>query len=198
MSLTDPLRVVRKVTAVFQELNISYLVGGSLASSLHGIPRATQDADIVADLAQTDIKKIVALLSPDFYIDEEMAKGAVGGKSSFNIIDKEEFFKIDIFVKGIDELSCIEMERRISFKVDDADEQPLFVCSPEDIIVHKLFWYKLGEGVSERQWNDAINVIKVQRNCLDYEYLRRTSRARGVLDLLEKALMENQQTERRQ
>jgi hypothetical protein len=195
MSLADPIRIVRRVAAVFQEMKIPYMVGGSLASSMHGIPRATQDADIVADLAQADIKKIIALLSPEFYIDEEMAKDAVKRRSSFNIIDKEELFKIDIFIPALDEISSIEMERRISFRVDDADEQPIYVCTPEDIIAHKLYWYKLGEGASERQWNDAINVIKVQRNCLDYEYLRRTSRARGVLDLLGKALSENQPTE---
>ncbi len=191
MPLADPLLIVRKVTAVFQELKIPYLVGGSLASSLHGIPRATQDADIVADLATADMEKIVTLLSPDFYIDKEAAERAVRERSSFNIIDKEEIFKVDIFVKGIDELSSLEMERRISFKLDDADEQPIFVCSPEDIIAHKLYWYKLGEGVSERQWNDAINVIKVQRNTLDYGYLRQACKARGVLGLLEKALREN-------
>jgi hypothetical protein len=36
------------VAGVFDRLGIAYLVGGSLASSLHGIPRATQDADVVA------------------------------------------------------------------------------------------------------------------------------------------------------
>lgn len=195
MPLADPLLIVRKVTAVFQELKIPYLVGGSLASSLHGIPRATQDADIVADLGLADMEKIVTLLAPDFYIDKESAERAVRERSSFNIIDKEEIFKVDIFVKGNDELSDLEMERRISFEVDDASEQPIFVCSPEDVIAHKLFWYKSGEGVSERQWNDAINVIKVQRNSLDYEYLRRASKARGVLDLLEKALRENKAEE---
>ncbi len=195
MPLADPLLIVRKVTAVFQELKIPYLVGGSLASSLHGIPRATQDADIVADLGLADMEKIVTLLAHDFYIDKESAERAVRERSSFNIIDKEEIFKVDIFVKGNDELSDLEMERRISFEVGDAGEQPIFVCSPEDIIAHKLFWYKSGEGVSERQWNDAINVIKVQRSSLDYEYLRRASKARGVLDLLEKALRENKAEE---
>ena len=121
---------------------------------------ATQGADIVVDLAQTDIKKIISLLSSDFYIEEEMAKDAVKRRSSFNIIDKDELFKIDIFIPALDEISSIEMERRMSLRVDDADEQPIYVCTPEDIIAHKRYWYKLVEGVSERQWNNAIMLSK--------------------------------------
>jgi hypothetical protein len=187
MTLADPIKVVTKVTKVLQDLGIRYLVGGSLASSLHGIPRATQDVDIVADLAENQIEEIAALLSQSFYIDIEMARDAVKRRSSFNIIDKEYFFKIDIFVQGPDDISAIEMERRVIYQVADSNDQSIYVCSPEDIIAHKLYWYKLGNGVSERQWNDAVNVIKVQKERLDIDYLKRTCRARGVLELLEKA-----------
>ena len=188
MTLADPIRVVTKVTKVLQDLGIHYLVGGSLASSLHGIPRATQDVDIVADLAENQIEEIAALLSQSFYIDIEMARDAVKRRSSFNIIDKEYFFKIDIFVQGPDDISAIEMERRVIYQVADSNDQSIYVCSPEDIIAHKLYWYKLGNGVSERQWNDAVNVIKVQKERLDIDYLKRTCRARGVPELLEKAI----------
>jgi len=187
MTLADPIRVVTKVTKVLQDLGIRYLVGGSLASSLHGIPRATQDVDIVADLTENQIEEIAALLSQTFYIDIEMARDAVKRRSSFNIIDKEYFFKIDIFVQGPDDISAIEMERRVIYQVADSNDQSIYVCSPEDIIAHKLYWYKLGNGVSERQWNDAVNVIKVQKERLDIDYLKRTCRARGVSELLEKA-----------
>lgn len=187
MTLADPIKVVTKVTKVLQDLGIRYLVGGSLASSLHGIPRATQDVDIVADLTENQIEEIAALLSQTFYIDIEMARDAAKRRSSFNIIDKEYFFKIDIFVQGPDDISAMEMERRVIYQVADSNDLSIYVCSPEDIIAHKLYWYKLGDGVSERQWNDAVNVIKVQKERLDIDYLKRTCRARGVLELLEKA-----------
>jgi hypothetical protein len=190
VGLSDPLMVVKKVTDVFQELGIRYLVGGSLASSLHGIPRATQDVDVVAEIAEKHIAPLEKKLSPCFYFDVKMAGEAVERRSSFNIIDKEEFFKIDIFVQGLDDLSALEMDRRVMYHLADSNGQTIYVCSPEDIIAHKLYWFKLGEGVSERQWNDAANVIKVQGNRLDLDYCRRTCRARGVLDLFEKALKE--------
>ena len=190
MSLSDPLKVVKKVTDVFQELGIRYLVGGSLASSLHGIPRATQDVDVVAEIAEKHIAPLEKKLSPGFYFDVKMAGEAIERRSSFNIIDKEDLFKIDIFVQGLDDLSALEMDRRVMYQLADSNGQSIYVCSPEDIIAHKLYWFKLGEGVSERQWNDAANVIKVQGKRLDLDYCRRVCRARGILGLLEKALKE--------
>jgi hypothetical protein len=187
MPLSDPIRVINKVAQIFQKHGIDYLVGGSLASSLHGIPRATQDVDIVADLGGKDIVKIAEVLSEDFFVDIEMITKAVSRKSSFNIIEKENIFKVDIFVMGNDEISRREMNRRVPYKIND-DNESVYVCSAEDIIAHKLYWYNLGEGMSERQWNDALNVLKIQKNKLNLEYLKQVCSARGVTELLEKAL----------
>ncbi|MBN1308636.1 MAG: hypothetical protein JXA18_12000 [Chitinispirillaceae bacterium] len=184
MSLADPVVVVTKVTEALDTLGLPYMIGGSLASSLHGIPRATQDIDIVIDLKEPDIRPLENLLSPHFYFDTEMAKNAIRRCSSFNIIDKEEFFKIDIFIKKDDELSDEEMRRRKKHSLADAPGHSIHVCSPEDIVGHKLYWYKLGGGASERQWNDALNVLKVQGKSLDFDYLNRICASRGVLDLL--------------
>ncbi len=52
MLLTEPVQITRRIVQEFEDLKIQYYVGGSLASSLHGIPRATQDVDIIADIAR--------------------------------------------------------------------------------------------------------------------------------------------------
>lgn len=187
MPIADPIRVINKVAKIFQKYGINYLVGGSLASSLHGIPRATQDVDIVAEFKGKDITKIAELLSVDFFVDIEMIIKAVSRKSSFNIIEKENIFKVDIFVMGNDEISRWEMNRRVPYKIND-DNESVYVCSAEDIIAHKLYWYNLGDGMSERQWNDALNVLKIQKNKLNLEYLKQVCSARGVTNILERAL----------
>ena len=184
----DPIIIVVKLARVLESLSIQYVVGGSLASSLHGIPRATQDVDVVVDLKEYQIDSLADALADDFFFDREMAKDAICRHSSFNIIDKKEFFKIDLFIKKSDEASEQEMERKKPHEITDFPGQSIFLCSPEDIIAHKLFWYKLGDGVSERQWNDALNVIKVQGEKLDAHYLSRVCTMRGVSDLLRKAL----------
>lgn len=188
MPISDPIRVVKKVTDVLDELGIRYLIGGSLASSLHGVPRATQDVDIVADFSESQIEKLNILLSNSFFIDIEMVKDAIRRRSSFNIIDKEDFFKIDFFVQKEDDLSVTEMDRRVLYHLAESDNQAIYICSPEDIIAQKLSWYRLGGGVSERQWNDALNVVKVQKGRLDGKYLHEVCRKRRVSDLLEKLL----------
>jgi hypothetical protein len=189
MSFSDPLKVTRKLVTVLDELGIPYLVGGSLASSLYGIPRATQDVDVVVEGIDPErLRRLAEALKEDFFVDEEMMRKALAGRQAFNVIDREELFKVDIFFRGTDEASRLEMDRRRRFPFPEDSEGDIYLCSPEDIIVHKLYWYKLGDQVSERQWNDALNVIKVQDTALDWSYVHRAAQMRGVEDLLQKAL----------
>ena len=186
--LNDPLEVVKKATRIFESAGMDYLVGGSLASSLYGIPRATQGVDILVNMTESNLEAVLPSLREHFYIDEPAAKDAVRKGASFNIIDREYLYKLDIFVQGADDLSQKEMRRRINFHLAGPGDQTIFLGSPEDIIAHKLYWYRLGNEVSERQWNDALNVIKVQRNKLDYDYLKLMCEARGVSGLLKRLL----------
>jgi hypothetical protein len=50
-------------------------------------------------------------------------------------------------------------------------EFQLFVASPEDIIVAKLEWAKL--GASHRQLEDVAAVLRVQGQALDMAYLQK-------------------------
>lgn len=186
--LAEPLRITKHVTDVLEQLDIPYLIGGSLASSLHGIPRATQDVDVVADLKYHHIPLLVSALENEFYIDADMIGEAIKLHSSFNVIHLETMFKVDIFVLREDISSQEEMARREQYQVSDNPPQTLFLSSAEDIILHKLYWFQLGGGVSERQWNDVLGVLQVQHETLDFEYLKRGAKQRGVSQLLEQAL----------
>lgn len=62
------------------------------------------------------------------------------------------------------------------------------VSSPEDVILHKLRWYQLGNRVSDRQWNDIVQVLEVQAGRLDLDYLDRWAKHFGVKELLELAI----------
>ena len=63
-----------------------------------------------------------------------------------------------------------------------------YVASAEDTILTKLEWYRMGGESSDRQWNDVLNVIKVQGEQLDRDYLMHWARQLGVADLLELVL----------
>lgn len=192
MVLAEPVEITRRVTRVLEDLEIRYFVGGSLASSLHGIPRATQDVDIVADVKSEHVSSLVGALESDFYIDTEMIRNAVVSQASFNVIHLATMFKVDIFVLKQDAASQEEMARRELFQISDAPPQSLFLASAEDVILHKLYWYQIGGGISDRQWRDVLGVLQVQHDKLDHAYLAMGAERREVTELLERALQEAQ------
>jgi hypothetical protein len=197
MILAEPLQITQHVAQVFESLGIRYLVGGSLASSLHGIPRATHDVDMVAEITEHHIVPLVKALETTFYVDGDMIREAIHRYRSFNIIHLVTMFKIDVFILKPDAISQEEMIRRQPYQVSDNPEDTLFLTSAEDIIIHKLVWYQLGGEVSERQWTDVLGVLQVQYPDLDYAYLARVAEQRNVLQLLRKAIAEAQQEEER-
>ena len=94
----EPVEVTLKVTSVFEKLSVSYLIGGSLASTLYGMVRTTQDSDIVAEMRLEHLKPFVTALQDEFYLDDEMIAESIQHNSSFNIIHRDTMFKVDVFI----------------------------------------------------------------------------------------------------
>lgn len=188
MIFREPFQITQLIIEVFERLQIPYLVGGSLASSLHGIPRATHDVDLIADIKLEHIQPIVKAFEKDFYIGEDMIREAITHRSSFNIIHLATMFKVDIFVLPDDPGSQEEMVRREKYQVSEEPPQELYLASAEDIILYKLHWFQLGGEISERQWNDVIGVLQVKDKNLDFFYLQRRAADLGVSQLLEGAI----------
>jgi hypothetical protein len=185
--------VVAKVARAFDELAITYLVGGSLASSLHGIPRATQDVDLVAEISFSHVEALCRLLAGEFYIDAGVIRDAIQRRATFNVVHLGTMFKADVFVAGEDPWSREEMLRARTEPLD-TPEGTLNVrfASAEDTVLHKLVWYRLGNEVSDRQWGDAVGVLKVQGDSLNRTYLEFWARQLEVSDLLARALKAEQ------
>jgi hypothetical protein len=186
--LPDLVAATLAVVRVLDDLGIPYLIGGSLASSAYGEARTTQDVDLVVDLAEVQVASLVARLRPDFYADDERARQAVARRGSFNVIHLRTMSKIDLFVAGDDPPARRQLERRRTLPMPGLPDVVLSVSSPEDVIVQKLRWYRLGNEVSERQWRDAEGVARVQGAALDRTYLRKAARELEVEDLLDRLL----------
>jgi hypothetical protein len=183
----EALRVVLEVSRHLDRLGIPYAVGGSLASSLHGVPRSTQDADLVADLRPAHVQSFVAAVASAFYVSPERVAQAVGRRASFNLVHLATGIKVDIFMLKAEPLALQEMIRRRVLPVPGSSGATLQVTSAEDTILQKLHWYQAGNRVSDRQWNDVLGVLKVQRKNLDFEYLKEWAYRTGVEDLLRQA-----------
>lgn len=187
----EPIEVTLQVTAVLEELRVPYVIGGSLASTLHGMIRTTQDSDIITGMRPEHISSFVSSLQNEFFIDEEMIADAIQHNSSFNIIHRATMFKVDIFIPRPRpfQQSQISRAQRHSFALEN--EISANFASAEDTILSKLEWYRMGGETSERQWRDVLGILKTLAGELDIEYLKKWAVNLGVNDLLERALKES-------
>jgi hypothetical protein len=183
-----------RLLELFDRLEIPYMIGGSGASSVHGLVRTTGDLDIVAKIAVEDIPSIITELHEDFYVDEQQMHAALEHSRSFNVIHLRSSYKFDIFPLTTDRYQQIQFGRRRYEKSSIFTGEPLelAVSSPEDVILSKLRSFRQGGEVSEQQWNDVLGVIAVQRQNLDVRYLRDWAEYLGLSKLLEQALDEGQ------
>lgn len=187
-AMDEALAVTLQVIGVLERLGVPYVVGGSIASSIYGTPRATQDVDVIADLGEAHIPPLIAALQNDFYLDEPAVREAVRQRATFNVIHLVTMFKVDVFVAKDDPATVQELARGRPYVPPEAPDRQIALASPEDVIVQKLYWYRLGDHVSERQWTDAIQVLKVRGSVLDRSYMQQLAAELGVEDLLARAL----------
>lgn len=180
----DNLRVVLEVIAAFDRLGIPYALGGSMASSIHGIMRNTADADISVEPFEGLEGRLVASFGPDYYVSAEAVRQAVRDRATFNIINTSLGFKVDVFVRKDRPFERSLMDRRVSATIGGESDRPIAVVSAEDSILLKLEWYRLGGEISDRQWSDILGVLRVQADRLDGPYLDRWAAELGVADLL--------------
>ena len=216
----EPVEVTLKVTGVLEKLCIRYLIGGSLASTLYGMIRTTQDSDIITEMRQEHVQPFVKALQADFFIDEQMIASSIQHHSSFtascinirtgfaqeqavnidsgsaiyavlcNIIHRESAFKVDVFIPSPSLFLQSQLARaqRTTFAFEP--EASAKFASPEDTVLSKLEWYRLGGELSDRQWRDILGVLKTRAGELDLEYLRLWAKELHLTGLLDRAIKE--------
>ena len=158
----DILRATELVVKTLEDLDIPYYIGGSIASSAYGFARATLDVDLIVDLKLNNVHSLVRLLQSSYYIDEEMVSDAVRLRSSFNLIHLETMLKIDIFVIKDSLYARDAFNRKKRDKLAEEQSTEYYIASPEDVIINKLEWFRMGGNVADRQWQDILGIIKVQ------------------------------------
>lgn len=174
-----------KVIEILETLAIPYMVTGSLASSHHGRPRTTEDADIVIEPTQASLDLLVAALSgAGFYADAEHARDAFRRRRQFNAIDTVSGFKVDLILRKEHAFGHAAFARRQ--RRDLVPGLPVSIATAEDTVVAKLEWARKA-GESETHLKDVAGIVDARKD-LDRDYVARWSEELGVLDLWERIL----------
>jgi hypothetical protein len=179
--MSEELKVLKIVTCRLSEAEIPYMISGSIAANYYTVPRMTRDVDIVIELKEDAVDKFVTLFENDFYINKEMIENEVSRQGMFNLIYNRYVIKIDFIIKKSSEYRDAEFSNRKQVLIDQC---PMWIVSPEDLVISKLFWAK--ESHSEMQLKDVANLMETVNN-LDLKYIDNWVRALGLEQIYKEA-----------
>ena len=181
------------VTQVLDDLGIPYMVVGGFATIFYGEPRMTIDIDIVADVGRKHIDSLAhAFAFPEFYISKDGMLDALSRRYPFNIIQPATGAKVDVMPLPRDVYSRIAFKRRKRLAID-ANGRDAFFIAPEDMIIAKLLAFQTTG--SDKHLRDALGVLQIQWDYLDFFVLRKSADATGVreqLEILEQSIQSEQ------
>jgi Nucleotidyl transferase of unknown function (DUF2204) len=175
--VSDELDILKSVAARLRAAGIAYMVTGSMAMNFYATPRMTRDIDLVVELQETDVARVVGLFQSEYYLDRDMVELAVKNRSMFNMIHNDVVVKVDCVVRKDSEYRREEFSRRRTVHLDG---ESIAVVAPEDLILSKLEWAK--ESRSSMQLDDVRNVLRSVKT-LDHAYLKRWADHLGLAAL---------------
>ncbi|MBI5362129.1 MAG: hypothetical protein HZA53_03050 [Planctomycetes bacterium] len=185
----DPIDGALLVESVLGSLGIRYFVTGSVASIYYGEFRLTGDADIVVEVPPALAPKLSERLREVFQADDAEIQKAVRSRGTFQLLHVPSFVRLDVFVRERSGYDGVQFDRSREVAYRGQDER-LFLCSPEDIVLQKLRWYALSDGASTLQWRDVLGVLKTLRGRLDLAFMREWADTLSIRAELERALVE--------
>jgi hypothetical protein len=190
IKMTGAIEEALIVAEILESLGIAYLVGGSVASGIWGEIRYTQDIDLVADIKASQISSLINAFSPRFYLSEIAIREAIKLGQSFNLIDNQTGWKIDIFILTQDPFQQSRFQQRKRISVNEMG-QNLNFSSAEDTILQKLIWYRMTQKQSPQQWRDILGILKLQQSALNLDYLQQWANTLQLSTELEQAFRES-------
>jgi hypothetical protein len=160
---------LRRICAALELNKVPYMVTGSVASSIHGIPRSTNDLDVVIAPTRDQLFALIQMFKRlGYYARWEDAENALRKQGQFNVIDFPNAWKVDLIVRKAREFSETEFQRREAVEVGGLS---FVIAKPEDVLIAKLEWMKISP--SEHQMQDAAGIVTVQADQLDRAYVER-------------------------
>lgn len=165
MNTSSEIAILSLICNKLEQAKVPYMLTGSFASNFYTVPRMTRDIDIVIELQTINKEKLIQVLKDEFYISLEAIDEAIDKQSMFNVIHNASVFKIDFIIRKNASYRELEFQRRKQIQLDS---QTIWIVSPEDLIISKLYWAK--DSSSPIQIKDIQNLFRSVKN-LDKTYL---------------------------
>lgn len=163
--MAEEIDLLKLVCQRLEGAGIAYMLTGSLAANFYAVPRMTRDIDIVIEIDRFEIGKFCQRFEKDFYLTKASILEAVEHEGMFNIIHNHSVFKIDFIIRKDSSYRNTEFRRRNRIELDGTQ---IWIVSPEDLIISKLFWAK--DSLSDLQLRDVKNLRASIKN-LDEKYI---------------------------
>lgn len=174
--------LLRRVVETLEQLELDYLVSGSMATILYGEPRFTNDIDIVVQLRLEQVEELLrSFPQDDFYSDVESARAAVANKRQFNVIHPASALKVDFIIPAMDEFDQSRFSR--AKRVHPAADYEANFAAPEDVIIKKMQFF--AEGGSEKHLRDIAGVLRISSDDIDRDYIAGWAALLGVQEIWE-------------
>lgn len=172
--------LLRYTVRCLESAGIRYLITGSMASMVYGEPRFTNDVDIVIEVHEDDISRLKGCFpESDFYFSEDALKRALKESGQFNVIHPSTGFKIDFVIRKDNPFDDSRFSRIKRLKATEDTEASF--ASPEDVIIKKMQYYKLGG--SEKHLRDITGILKVSEGMIDYGYIESWAEKLDLVDV---------------
>jgi len=167
------------VVDALEAMEVPYLLVGSFSSNYYGVPRSTEDADFVVHLGETRISVLIDRLGPRFRLNRQMSFETITGTTRWEVEVADIPFKIELFLLSDDLHDQERFRRRRRVHVLGRET---CLPTPEDVIVTKLRWAH--QGKRPKDIDDVRNVLAVQGDRLDWDYLHEWCGRHGTGELL--------------
>ena len=174
MTVNDSLAL--RIVDALDAGKIPYLLAGSFASNVYGIPRSTKDADFVIQHRGGVGAQFAQQLGEEFELDPQLSFETVTGTYRQLVRHRQSAFKIEIFLLSADPYDQERFGRR---REENLSGRKVWLLSPEDVIITKLRW---GRGKDQA---DVRDVMAVQHAVLDWKYIQDWCARHGTLARME-------------
>jgi hypothetical protein len=171
------INTLSAVVDALESSGVAYAITGSVASSVHGEPYSTVDADLVAIASPAQAAGVAGTLTPHFYAPEDMLVQAARDGGFTNVVDNRTGLKVDVSFVGDDVFLRTVLTRRIRHCIGSHPRE-FWMVTAEDVILMKLLWRK--DTRSAKQWENALGVVRVRGARMDWKYLLEQARSLGI------------------